>query len=249
MSLLKVENIKVDVDNGCVLSELSFEINEKGIYAILGKKATEKTTLARVLAGIVNVDEGQIFYKDSEFSDDKKGRKIKAKIGYVPKECYLYSDMTVYEVLDLTGRMRKVDPDKRIRQIKEALELLELSDKNEALIKVLTLSEKRRLLLANALIGNPSVLILDEPTANATAQDAEIIKDVIAMIGERKPILIFTEKLTLANDMANYIGIMSNGKMAFWSSLDNIKEKLGNDSRALVKTFMAFSDDNAGGNK
>ena len=247
MSLLKVENLTVSVANDTVLSELSFEINEKGIYAILGKNSIEKTTLAKALSGIVKVDSGKIFYKDVELSNDKKGREIKAKIGYVPQECFLYSDMTVYESLELTGRMRKVDPDKRIRQIKEALELLELSNKNQALIKALTVSEKRRLLLANALIGNPSVLILDEPTANATAQDAEIMRDVISMLGERKTVLIFTEKLTLANEMANYVGIMSNGKMALWSSLDNIKEKLGNDSRALVKTFMAFSDDSVRG--
>jgi ABC-type multidrug transport system ATPase subunit len=108
-------------------------------------------------------------------------------------------------------------------------------------------AEKKRLLLANALIGNPSVLILDEPTENLPPDDVALVKEVIGMLGERKTVLIFTEKLSLANDMAKHIGIMANGKMELWSSFENIKQKLDNDPNALLKTFMAFSDGNAGG--
>ena len=247
MGLLKAESLKVTVGNKVVLDGLSFEINEKGIYAILGRSALERTTLARALSGIVRLEGGDVYYKDVRLSETGKGRALKAKIGYLPSECFLYPDMTVYESLDLTGRMRGVDPDKRIRQIKEALELLALSQKSEALVKALSVSEKKKLLLANALIGNPSVLILDEPTANATAEDAETIRDVITMLGERKTVLIFTDKLSLANDTAGHIGIVSKGNMVLWESLDSIKEKMENDPNALVKVFMAFADEGGEG--
>ena len=247
MSLLKVENLKATLDGNLLLKDVAFEIEEKGIYAILGKSEAERTALAKSLAGILKTDGGRILYKDNELSNSKKGNAIKAKIGYIPKKCFLYPDMTVYETLDFTGKMRKVSPNKRVRQIKEALELVILSNKSEALVKSLSYAEKKRLLLANALIGNPSVLILDEPTENLPPDDVALVKEVIGMLGERKTVLIFTEKLSLANDMAKHIGIMANGKMELWSSLENIKQKLDNDPNALLKTFMAFSDGNAGG--
>ena len=247
MSLLKVEKLRVSVDGLTVIRDVSFEIEEKGIYAILGKSEAERTALAKLLAGILKTDSGRILYKDNELSDSKKGNAVKAKIGYLPKKCFLYPDMTVYETLDFTGKMRKVSPDKRVRQIKEALELVILSNKSEALVKSLSYAEKKRLLLANALIGNPSVLILDEPTENLPPDDVALVKEVIGMLGERKTVLIFTEKLLLANDMAKHVGILSNGELGLWSSLDNIKQKLDNDPNALLKVFAAFSDSNKGG--
>lgn len=249
MSILRAENLKIVVDDEIVIDDLSFEIEEKGIYAILGKSNLERTTLAKALAGIVNLEDGAIFYKDTYFDEKKSSRAIKAKIGYIPSKSFLYPDMTVFETLDFTGRMRKVDPDKRVRQIKEALDLLILSDKAEVLVKSLTESERKRLLFANALIGNPSVIIIDEPTANLPPDDVELLRDVISMLGERKTVIIFTEKLMLANEIAKHVGVMSKGKMALWSSLDNIKTKLNNDPKALIKTFMAFTDDGDGGNK
>ena len=247
MSILKTENLKVSVDNEAVLDGLSFEIEEKGIYVILSKSALEMTTLSKALTGIEELDEGSVFYKDISLSDKKNAKTIKSKIGYLPRESFLYPDMTAYEVLDFTGKMRGVSADKRIKQIKEALELTGFYQMSEVLVRDMTFSQKKRLLLANALIGNPSVLIFDEPTANVISEDAELIRDVISMLGERKTVIILTEKITLANQLAKHIGIMANGKMALWSSLDNIKAKLNNDANALLETFLAFTDDSIGG--
>ena len=118
---------------------------------------------------------------------------------------------------------------------------------SEVLVRDMSFSQKKRLMLANALIGNPSVLILDEPTAKVISEDAELIRDVILMLGERKTVIVLTEKITLANQIANHIGIIAKGKMALWSSLDNIKAKLNNDPNALLETFLAFTDDSVGG--
>ncbi len=246
MSLLRTEELRVTVDNEAVLCDISFEIEEKGVYAILGKSELERTTLARVLAGIIDADEGLIFYRGVLFNKTS-GKSIKSKIGYLPKQSFLYPDLTVYETLDFTGRMRKVLPDKRIRQIKEALELVYLSGKSEVLVKALSVSEKKRLLLANALIGNPSTIILDEPTANLPPDDVALFKETIEMLGKKKTVLIFTDKLNLANELADYVGIISKGEISFWSSLDSVRERLEGDSNALLKIYAAFTDDGKGG--
>jgi ABC-2 type transport system ATP-binding protein len=247
--ILKAENLSASENGNLVLDGVSFEIEEKGIYVILSKSEDERNALSKALAGILKLDGGSILYKDIELSDKKEGRALKAKIGYAPQKSFLYSDMTVYEALDFTGKMRGVPTDKRVRQIKEALEIVLLSQKGDVLIKALTPTESKRLHLANTLIGNPSTLIFNEPTANASAEDSELICDVLEMLGSKKTVLIFTEKISLANKLAKHIGIMSNGKMALWSTLENINEKLDGDPNALIKTFLAFSDDGAKGGK
>ena len=241
MSILSVKNLKVTDDGKNIVDDVSFDIDQKGIYAILGKSGSGKTELAKALVGILDY-EGKIFYKDAELSQKgKNAAKLKAKIGYVPQKSFLYPDMTVYETLDFTARMRGVDSDKRIRQIKEALELIGISSLSEALVGDLTSSDKKRVMFANALIGNPSVIILDEPTVSVNPDDAELLRDLIAMLGERKTVLIFTEKILLANELATTIGIISKGRLELWSSLEVIKEKLNGDPNALLKTFMAFT--------
>lgn len=241
MSILTVKNLKIAENGENAIDGISFDVSQKGIYAVLGKSGAGKTSLAKALVGILSY-EGEIRYKDIELSESSKAMTaIKSKIGYVPEKSFLYPDMTVYETLDFTARMRGVAADKRIRQVKEALELFELSDISEALVGDISVSAEKRVLFANALMGNPSVLILDEPTASATSGDAELIRGVISMLAEKKTVLIFTEKILLANELAQGIGIISKGKLELWSSLDEIKNKLGGDPNALLKTFVAFS--------
>lgn len=243
MSILTVENLKKHTSYGAVLSGVTFSAEEKGVYAILGKASSGKSTLCEVLAGASEIDGGKVYFKDvSLYPDTRESRRAKAKIGYMPSSVFFYPDMTVFEVLDFTGRLRKVSPDKRFRQIKEALELLALSSKSEALVKALTVSEKKRLALANALVGNPSLLLLDDPTSRVTAEDAELIRNVIAMLGEMKTVFLFTDKTSEASALAKHVGIIADGKIVLWSTLDDIKSKFSSNDNALLITFEAFSE-------
>lgn len=238
MSILEVTNLKKDN----VIEEVSFSIDEKGVYAFLGKASSGKSTLAEILAGASETDGGKVIFRDVDiYKNTRQGKSAKAKIGYVPENIFFYPDMTAFEVLDFTGRLKKVDPDKRFRQIKEAFELLAISEKSEVLVKHLTLSEKKRLAFANALVGNPSMLVLDDPTSKVSAEDAELIRNTIAMLGEFKTVLLFTDKCVEAETLAKNIAILSEGKIVLWSTLDEIKEKFGDEKGALLKTFEAFS--------
>ena len=249
MSLLTVNEIKASESGAILLDGLSFEINEKGIYAILAKNKKAKTLLARVLAGISELDSGEIIFKDTALSNKKDGIAAKAKIGYMPSECFFYSDMTVYETLDFTGRMRKTDTDKRIRQIKAALEFVFLTEKSEALVKDLTPSEKKRLALANTLVGNPSLLILDDPMAGVNGDDRTLISDIISSLSEKKAVVIITDRVGDAKKLASTVGILSNKKIALWETVEEIKERLSGDEDALFKTYLAFSENEEEGGK
>ena len=245
MSILKVENISKKSEDGVILDAISFEIEEKGVFAILGKKDSEKTALANVLAGCSALDSGEIVYKDiNVYSNSKNNRLAKAKIGYVPQEITFFDDMTAFEILEFAGKLRKVETDKRIRQIKEALEIVGLSDKYEVLVKDFSLSEKKRLSLAHALIGNPSLIILDEPTAQISLEDAALFKKIIMMLGDKKTVILLTDKINLAQSVATNVGIMSNGTIKLWESADALKTRYEGDDNFLIKAFSAFSCEN-----
>ena len=242
MSLLRAEKIRVSEQGALVLDELSFEINEKGIYAVLAKNEKAKNTLARALAGIACLDSGSIIFKDTEPSQKGEGLAVKAKIGYMPNECFFYPDMTVYETLDFTARMRKTEGDKRVRQIKAALEFVLLTEKGDALIKDLSSSEKKRLSLANALVGNPSLLVLEEPMLGVYNDDRAFIAGLISTLGEKKAVVILTDRVGDAKRLADTVGIVSNKKMVLWETHKEIKERLSGDEDALIKTYLAFSE-------
>lgn len=244
MSILEVKNVVKKNGKNTVLKNVSFNIDEKGIYALLGKKTSGKDELAQVLAGCSDIDSGEVIYKGiSVYSNSKDNRIVKIKIGYVPEDMSFFPEMTVFEILDFVGKLRRVEADKRIRQIKEALDMVDLSSKYEVLIKDLSSSERKRLSLAHALIGNPSLIILEEPTGQISLSDAELIKNIIVMLGDRKVVILLTDKMNLAQEIAKNVGIMSNGALTLWESMDNLKFRFDGDD-FLVKAFVSFSSEN-----
>lgn len=245
MSILEVKNITMKNGDDIVLDDVSFDVEEKGIYAILGKKSSGKSYLAKVLAGVLESEEGDVVYRNlSVYSNSKNNKAVKTKIGYVPENIIFFPDMTVFEVLDFAGKLRHVGSDKRIRQIKEALEMVGLSDKYEVFVKELTLSEKKRLSLAHALIGNPSLIILDDPTGQISLGDAELIKNVIMMLGDKKVVILLTDKVNLAQSVAKHIGIMANGSLTLWESAEELKARFDGDDNFLIKAFASYSREN-----
>lgn len=243
MSLLKVDDIRVSESGKLLLDGLSFDINEKGIYAILSKNIKAKTALAKALSGVSGVDSGRIVFRDTDLFQKGKGISPKAKIGYMPSSSFFYPDMTVYETLDFTGRLRGVEADKRVRQIKAALDFVLLSEKGEALVEHLGASEKKRLAFANTLIGNPSLLVLDDPMAGVSSEDKALICDLISSLAEKKAVIILTDRVGDAKKLAHTVGILSNKKIVLWETVEKIKDKLSGDEDALFKTYLAFSED------
>lgn len=243
MSLLKVNELVKNTADGFKLNGVSFEIEEKGIYGFFGKKGSGKTLLASLLCGVCDADEGDICYKDkSIYASEKQAVVVKKKIGYVPDAVRFPSDMSVEELLDFTGAAKGVSPDKRARQIKEALTLTGLDKKSEYLIENLSPSEKKRVAYANALLGNPDVIVIDEPIAMIDLLQRDEIKKLIAMLGKMKVVVAFCKNPADIEEMCDYIGIMSNGNLRIFESAAEIAEKLGGNVSALLRIRSKGAD-------
>ena len=124
----------------------------------------------------------------------KSGRRPtveqKKFIGYVPAAVALYEEMTVLELMDFMGEAKGVDPDKRAKQIKEAVELMGLEDVSNRLIGSLSAAHRRRIVFAQAVLGNPSVIVVDEPFADSNAEERRDVEALLEMLGRHKPIVL-----------------------------------------------------------
>lgn len=237
MNLVEVKRLNKRFDNGIALEDISFYINEKGVFGFTGRLEAGKSELAAVLAGCAEPDEGNVFYKETDIYENEKSCVLaKMKIGYMPEKSFFYSDMTVFETLNFTGKAKGVEPDKRFRQIKEALALVGLSEQKTTLVGNLNRSQKRFLGVANAVIGNPDVIILDEPMAALDATYKDNMTSVISMLGKMKPVLLFCRNPIDAQELCAQAVIMHKGRILMNDSVEDCLERI-NSSSAQGSTY------------
>ncbi len=244
MALITAERLCKVIDSELALAEISFEIEEKGIYGFLGKNGAGKSELADLLTGVLEPDSGRLVYKERQmFVNGKLTAQIKKKIGYVPEKCFFDHNMTCMEVLDFIGKAKQIDPDKRFRQIKEAFELTMLNAKRNTLVGDLTLSEKKRLAMAGALLGNPDVVVLDEPLRYLDRAQADEIKKLIVLLGKKKVVLMFGARPDEIEELCTYTAIMAGGQIRLWDKIESVKQKLSAEkSCTLADVLEAFSE-------
>lgn len=239
MRSIKASDICLVRGGICAADSLSFEIKEKGIYGFLAKSEKELSLLADALAGICELDGGELLYSgESLYTDSKTNARIRRKISYAPSELYFDSDLTSFELIDLWGKVKKTDPDKRYRQIKEALELTGLSSKTEVLFEELTLSEKKRLTLACALVGNPDFIILCDPVRYLDSKQASEIKKLLLKLGGIKTVIILSTDPALIEAVCNTVAIIHEGRSLLWENTEDLlnllkENRLGGLANAL----------------
>jgi ABC-2 type transport system ATP-binding protein len=236
MSLLELRNVLKELPGGFKIDNVSFSIDEKGIYGFFAKGKDGKTTLATILCGACDIDSGELLYKDKPMhAKAKQTAKIKKKIGYVPDACIFPADLTVSELLDFTGKAKGVDPDKRARQIKEALELTGLSENANSLIGTLSLCDKKCTAYANALIGNPDVIIIDEPMAVIDAAQRDEVKKLISMLGKMKVVLLFSKNSIDVEELCSHAGVLSDGALLAFEPIDELLSRLNKTVNAILR--------------
>lgn len=244
MILVKAEGLKRVCPDGIEIKDISFEISEKGIYGFLTKNASEKSELARLLAGISEPDGGELIYKErAMLVSDKQTAQIKKKIGYVPQKCFFDQDMTVFEALDFVGKAKSIDPDKRFRQIKEALELTGISNRKNTLVSALSISETRKLSLAASLLGNPDVVIMDDPLRSLDKVQSQNVSRVIELLGTKKVVLLLSTRPSEIEELCAHVAIIANGELAVWGEVEEILKKMNASGfSGLADALDAFSD-------
>ncbi len=211
------------------LNNISLEIKKGSIFGLLGPNGAGKSTFINILADLVRGTSGSI--KILGFDHKKNLKEVKRLMGIVPQELNIDPFFTPYELLEIQAGLFGVPKNKR--KTKEILELLALEDKSNAYARTLSGGMRRRLLIAKAMVHDPEILILDEPTAGVDVELRSNLWSNINKLNKRgKTIIITTHYLHEAEELCNEIAIIDEGELIAKDTTSNIKSLI--DKRQIV---------------
>lgn len=207
---LKVENITKSFKNKPVLKNISFELSE-GVYGLLGANGSGKTTLMRIIASIMKPTSGEVSYNGTDIAVlDEQYRDV---LGYMPQHLGFYNNFTAEKFLLYIAALKGMDKVKAKDRTAELLELVNLSQDKKKKIKTFSGGMKRRLGIAQALLNDPKVLIVDEPTAGLDPKERIRFRNLLSNISQDRTVLLCTHIVSDIEYIAKEIMILKEGQL------------------------------------
>lgn len=197
------------------LRGISLDIND-GMFGLLGPNGAGKTTLMRIIAGLLRPTEGKINVLGHDIKTTKGKQAVKAQLGYLPQELGLYPNLSAREFLDYIAILKGVS-DRRSReyQVDELLELVRLTDTGKRQLKAFSGGMKRRVGIAQAMLGNPKLLIVDEPTVGLDPEERVRIRNILSDMAMRCTVILSTHVIEDIGHSCNNLAIINRGQVLF----------------------------------
>ena len=188
---------------------LSLEIADGEIFGLLGPNGAGKTTTVRMLAGLIGVSDGRAQVAGLDVTDPAQAREVRRVVGVLPEEAGLYGDLSAVRTLDFFGRLYRMSAAARSDRAELLLTRLGLWERRDDAASTLSKGLKQRLALARALIHDPQVVLLDEPTANLDPEAAAVVRDVLLeLTAQGRTVVVNTHRLEEAERMCDRVGIL-----------------------------------------
>ncbi|MCB9438066.1 MAG: ATP-binding cassette domain-containing protein [Anaerolineales bacterium] len=213
------------------LHEVSFKAREGEILGFLGPNGAGKTTTMRILTGYMPPTGGTATIAGHDVFNDSMA--VRKQIGYLPETVPLYPDMTVQGYLEFAAELRGVP--KRKQRIREVLELVGMAERSRSLIRTISKGMRQRVGLAQALIHNPTVLILDEPTIGLDPHQVSDLREFIRSLGGQHTIMFSTHILTEAEQVCDRVVIINKGQIVAEGAPNELRDALQINSRVYVR--------------
>ncbi|HLU46513.1 MAG TPA: ATP-binding cassette domain-containing protein [Planctomycetota bacterium] len=234
-----VEVIELSKSYGPVraLDRVTFDVREGQIVGFLGPNGAGKSTTLRILAGFLPGDSGIVRVAGHDVREDSLA--VRSEIGYLPEGVPLYPDMRVIEYLRYRARLKGIPRSKRKRQIDASLEAADVTDVRRRIIGTLSRGYRQRIGLADALLSEPKVLILDEPTVGLDPEQVRHFREVLRAVGQERTVFLSTHILQEVEIVCSHVVIIHRGRIAARGSRDELRSVVG--SRAKITVEIAGS--------
>lgn len=233
--MISVKNLSKFYDHFKAVDNLSFDISPGNIVGFLGPNGAGKSTTMKMLTGFLPPSEGEIFIKERSIDSDAKA--IQRDIGYLPEGAPAYGDMTVWQFLHFIADVRRLKGAHRKERLYDVIHRVELGDVLNRLIDNLSKGFKRRVGLAQAILHDPDILILDEPTDGLDPNQKHHVRQLIEDLSREKIVIISTHILEEVAAVCNRVMIIADGQLRF----DDTPEVLRHRSRYCNAVSLRLS--------
>lgn len=230
--MIEVKNVTKKYGKAVAVEDISFSINDGEIIGLLGPNGAGKSTTMNILTGYIEQTSGEVTIEG--YDTLKKPKKAKKQIGYMPEGVPLYTDLTVKEFVTYMAELKQVDRKVRKEKIQKVIEQTGLSEVQNKLTKNLSRGYKQRVSMAGALVGEPKILILDEPTVGLDPKQITEIRNLIKELGKTHTIIISSHILSEISQICNKVIIINKGKIVAIDTPENLENKVNNNNCIYV---------------
>ena len=233
--MIEVSNLVKRYGDHTAVDHLSFQIEKGKIYGFLGPNGAGKSTTMNMITGYIASTEGTVTIDGHDILEEPE--KAKKCIGYLPEQPPLYFDMTVLEYMKFAADLKKIPKDKKKAMIEEVMDMVKITDMKNRLIKNLSKGYRQRVGLAQAILGYPEVIILDEPTVGLDPKQIIEIRDLIKILKKKHTVILSSHILSEVSAICDYVLIISHGKLVASDTPDNLGKLAAgsNNLNLLVK--------------
>ena len=238
--MIEVKNLVKRYGDHVAVKNLSFTVEEGQIYGFLGPNGAGKSTTMNIITGYLASTEGEVLINGHNILEEPE--EAKKCIGYLPELPPVYTDMTVLEYLKFVAELKKIPKDQRKKQILEVMNLVKITDMQNRLIKNLSKGYRQRVGLAQALVGNPPILILDEPTVGLDPKQMMEIRNLIKRLGKRHTVILSSHILSEIQAVCDRVIIINKGKLMADGAIDTLAQSMSQNHRLKVRLDGAEAD-------
>ena len=233
MKVIEVSGLTKRYGKNTAVDHLSFRVKKGQIYGFLGPNGAGKTTTMNMLTGYLAPTEGQIRIDGHDISEEPV--EARRRIGYLPEIPPLYLDMTPLEYLRFAAELKGVAKEKRESEVERVMEKTQIQDMQERLIRHLSKGYRQRVGLAQALLGDPEVLILDEPMVGLDPKQIIEIRELIRSLGKKHTVILSSHILSEITSICDHVMIISHGKLAASDTPENLSHYMKNSDVCELK--------------
>lgn len=223
--MITIENLTKYYGNNRAVNNISFTINENEILGFLGPNGAGKSTTMNMIAGFLPMTAGKVTIFGSDIS--KEPVKAKKNIGYLPELPPVYPDMRVREYLSFCAGLKRIPYEKKRSEIQRVMELLKITDVKDKLIKNLSKGYKQRVGFAQALLGNPKFLILDEPTVGLDPKQVTEVREIIKGLKKDHCVIFSSHILSEVSAVCDRVVIINKGDIKAIDTIENLEKQTG----------------------
>lgn len=236
--MIEVKNLTKKYGSNTVLKGLSFTIEPGKIYGFLGPNGAGKSTTMNIITGCLAPTDGTVLINGHDILEEPL--LAKQSIGYLPEQPPLYQDMTPYEYLTFVAEAKGVKSCDVADQVEDVMRRTNIEVMQDRLIKHLSKGYKQRVGIAQALLGSPEIIILDEPTVGLDPKQITEIRDLIIQLGDDHTVILSSHILAEISAVCDQVMILSDGKLVASDTLDNIRRNYVTENQLNITAKCSF---------